>query len=98
VKKAVRLLAAIAGVSAIVALSFLGNATALAGSGHGAIPRPPNTLAPMATGATMTAATSAATTLATSVAAPTHKAIQPTTVAPGGGDWICVNSIPQPTC
>jgi hypothetical protein len=50
VKKAVRLLAAIAGVSAIVALSFLGNARALAGSGHGAIPRPPNTLAPMATG------------------------------------------------
>jgi hypothetical protein len=97
VKKAVRLLAAIAGVSAIVALSFLGNATALAGSGHGAIPRPPNTLAPMTTGATMTA-TSAATTLATSVAAPTHKAIQPTTVAPGGGDWICVNNIPQPTC
>jgi hypothetical protein len=97
VKKAVRLLAAIAGVSAIVALSFLGNATALAGSGHGAIPRPPNTLAPMTTGATMTA-TSAATTLATSVASPTHKAIQPMTVAPGGGDWICVNSIPQPTC
>jgi alkanesulfonate monooxygenase SsuD/methylene tetrahydromethanopterin reductase-like flavin-dependent oxidoreductase (luciferase family) len=42
-------------------------------------------------GPTMTA-TAAAATLATSVASPTHKAIQPTTVAPGGGDWICVNT------
>jgi hypothetical protein len=97
VKKAIELLAAIGGFSAIVALSFLENATALAGSGHGAIPLPPNTVAPMTIGATMTR-TSAATTLATPVASPTHKAIQPTTVAPGGGDWICVNSVPQPTC
>jgi hypothetical protein len=97
VKKPVKPLAAIAGVSAIVALGFLGNATALAGSGHGANPLPSNTLAPMTTGGTLTA-TSAATTPATSVASPTHKAIQPTTVAPGGGDWICLNSIPQPTC
>jgi hypothetical protein len=96
VKKAIGLLAAVAGVTAVVALDFLGDATALAGSGHGANPLPSNTMAPMTTGATVTA-TSAATTLATPVASPTHKAIQPTTVAPGG-DWICVNSIPQPTC
>jgi hypothetical protein len=97
VAKAMRLLAALVGVSAILALSFLGNATAMAGSGHGATPLTSNTLAPMTIGATVTRK-SAATTLATPVASPTHKAIQPTTVAPGGGDWICVNSIPEPTC
>jgi hypothetical protein len=97
VKKAIKLLLAIAGVSAIVALGFLSNATALAGSGHGVNPPPPETQEPMTIGATTTA-TSAATSLATPVASPTHKAIQPSTVAPGGGDWICINAIPQPTC
>src|SRR5260370_6460 len=95
-RKSTKLFTTTAGASALVALGFLGNGTALAGSGHGAHPLPPNTLVPMTVGATETV-TSAAT-LATSVASPTHKAVQPSTVAPGGGDWICLNSIPVPTC
>ena len=98
-KKTIKLLAATAGASALVALGFLGGGTALAGSGHGwpVNPQPSITSAHMTLGSTLTP-TSAATAVATSVASPTYKAVHPSTVAPGGGDWICFNTVPQPSC